>query len=72
MSPLYAFLPRVNKLFYSLSGSGGREGGKEGGGREGGGEGAVGTRRESGRERERGEVSIQECAWASLGLTQPR
>lgn len=24
------------------------------------------------KESERGEVSIQECAWASLGLTQPR
>lgn len=49
----------------------GREGGREGEA-EGKEEGAVGTHREREKESERGEVSTQECAWASLGLTQPR
>lgn len=81
--PTLLFLLRVNKLFYSLSGLREREVG--GRWRRRRGEVAVGTRErerewDGGRERaseregerERGEVSIEECAWASLRLTQPR
>lgn len=72
VSPLLgiAFLLRVNSLFYSLSGLAGRE--EQGGGEVLWGHGERERALERAKERERSEVSIQECAWASLGLTQPR